>query len=1144
MATTNNRQTNLFAVEDWKKLYTTFSEADFQAYDFETIRKVMVDYLRTYYAEDYNDFIESSEFIALVDLIAFQAQSLAFRTDLNARENFLDTAERKDSVLRLVKQLNYIPNRNKAANGLLKIQSISTSESVFDYSSNNLARSSIIWNDPSNPDWSTQFSLIFNAALASGQRVGKPFASKNLNGITTEQYNISVPNSVQAIFPFTTTINDVTTPFEIISASITNTDAVSENDPGNFGNFGLLYQNDGRGNASPNTGYFMFFKQGTTYNYDMALSDKIPNRVASINYENVNNEDIWLYELENGVIGSQWTKIPNIIGSNAIYNSTARGIRTLFSVATRSNDQIDLVFGDDTFANIPLGNFRTYFRVSNGLTYRISPADMVGVTIVVPYVSKSGKPERLTIVGTLQYTVSNSSRRDLIQEIKDKAPQNFYTQGRMVNGEDYNTLPYTTYADIVKVKSVNRYSSGISRSLDVIDPTGKFSSTDLFASDGGFYKNTTKKTTTFTYASRNDVLRIIESVVHPVIASKATKHFYYENWSPINLNSTYQWLRQTDDTSTCTGFVAYATDATATVKIGPYTSSSLQYLLVNSLIRFTTPAGYYFDSSNSIVAGNPSLPGDRTDIWATIQNQIGDGSTPIYLAGREIGGVTISTSVPTGALVAEVYAPFTTNFSTSLINTMATYILNNIDFALRYDYIQTVNADPWTIISNNNVNITGAFDLTTAGTSSDSSWLLMFKTDGIRYFLSYRGLDYIFSSTNSVRFLNTNPNPVYDTKTNKLVQDNVKILQSNLDNTGSLKLSRDVSLQIYQNAVESDGYVDSTKVQVTFPTGPNSDLPLDPTIFSTVVGTANNTYVFYQQYVDYDNLIRYQLLDSGSINYSYSTKTAIDAVRNNFPVGRIFYAYASTDATQMFFQIASTGSANYLVNVTSEYQAFIGRQDLMFQYRHNSSDNRRIDPASSNLIDCYILTRSYDEAYRQYITDYTGTLASPVPVDSVTLNNTYNQLQELKMISDEMILNSGVYKPLFGSKAADALQGTFQVVKNPSSSISDNELKSKVVEQINSYFSLDNWDFGNTFYFSELSAFLHTKLGMYLSSVILIPSSPNSVFGDLYEVRSQPNEILISGATVENIQVVSGVYIGINRSGVSTILTSQITTGV
>lgn len=60
------RQTNLFAAEDWKKLYTTFSDADFQSYDFETIRKMMVDYLKTYYAEDFNDFTESSEYIALL----------------------------------------------------------------------------------------------------------------------------------------------------------------------------------------------------------------------------------------------------------------------------------------------------------------------------------------------------------------------------------------------------------------------------------------------------------------------------------------------------------------------------------------------------------------------------------------------------------------------------------------------------------------------------------------------------------------------------------------------------------------------------------------------------------------------------------------------------------------------------------------------------------------------------------------------------------------------------------------------------------------------------------------------------------------------------------------------------------------------
>jgi len=78
----STRQSNLFAAEDWKKVYETFREADFQSYDYETIRKSMVDYLRNYYPEDFNDFIESSEYIALIDLIAFLGQSLSFRADL------------------------------------------------------------------------------------------------------------------------------------------------------------------------------------------------------------------------------------------------------------------------------------------------------------------------------------------------------------------------------------------------------------------------------------------------------------------------------------------------------------------------------------------------------------------------------------------------------------------------------------------------------------------------------------------------------------------------------------------------------------------------------------------------------------------------------------------------------------------------------------------------------------------------------------------------------------------------------------------------------------------------------------------------------------------------------------------------------
>ena len=128
----NTRQNSLLVTEDWKKIYQTFQEADFTSYDFETLRKSMIDYLRLYYPEDFNDFTESSEFIALIDLIAFMGQSLAFRTDINSRENFIDTAERRDSILKLARLISYNPKRNINSSGYLKSDSVSSTETLYD----------------------------------------------------------------------------------------------------------------------------------------------------------------------------------------------------------------------------------------------------------------------------------------------------------------------------------------------------------------------------------------------------------------------------------------------------------------------------------------------------------------------------------------------------------------------------------------------------------------------------------------------------------------------------------------------------------------------------------------------------------------------------------------------------------------------------------------------------------------------------------------------------------------------------------------------------------------------------------------------------------------------------------------------------
>ena len=55
------RQNSLLVNQDWTKIYQTFTNADFTSYDFETLRNSMINYLKTYYPETFNDFLESSE---------------------------------------------------------------------------------------------------------------------------------------------------------------------------------------------------------------------------------------------------------------------------------------------------------------------------------------------------------------------------------------------------------------------------------------------------------------------------------------------------------------------------------------------------------------------------------------------------------------------------------------------------------------------------------------------------------------------------------------------------------------------------------------------------------------------------------------------------------------------------------------------------------------------------------------------------------------------------------------------------------------------------------------------------------------------------------------------------------------------------
>ena len=176
-----DRQNRLLLAEDWKRVYQSYKNAEFKSYDFDTIRRTMIQYIRQNYPEDFNDYIESSEYLALIDLISYLGQNLAFRTDLNARENFLETADRRDSILRLARLISYNPTRNQCANGLMKVVSVSTTENVVDSNNLNLSGQTVSWNDAGNTNWNEQFTKVLNASLAENEKFGNPVKLENID---------------------------------------------------------------------------------------------------------------------------------------------------------------------------------------------------------------------------------------------------------------------------------------------------------------------------------------------------------------------------------------------------------------------------------------------------------------------------------------------------------------------------------------------------------------------------------------------------------------------------------------------------------------------------------------------------------------------------------------------------------------------------------------------------------------------------------------------------------------------------------------------------------------------------------------------------------------------------------------------------
>ena len=112
---------------------------------------------------------------------------------------------------------------------------------------------------------------------------------------------------------------------------------------------------------------------------------------------------------------------------------------------------------------------------------------------------------------------------------------------------------------------------------------------------------------------------------------------------------------------------------------------------------------------------------------------------------------------------------------------------------------------------------------------------------------------------------------------------------------------------------------------------------------------------------------------------------------------------------------------------------------------------------------------------------------------------------------------------LFGPTADEQNQAVFRVIKIPGATYTDNQIKSEIINAVTEYFNINNWDFGETFYYSELAAYVHSRLSTQISSVVIVPKDAEAKFGDLFQIRAATNELFFSTATVNQVEIVTGL---------------------
>lgn len=795
------RQSSLLAAEDYLKVFQSFKEINFTKYDFDGIRASMLAYVQKHYPEDFNDYVESSELIVIIDLLAYLTTSLSMRTDLNSRENFLDTAERRESVVRLAQMLSYNAKRNLPAAGLMRIKAVSTSETIYDSRGRNIADTTIYWDDPSNIDAIEQFTDVLNGAFSSSNQFGKPVKSGIIATAQTSLYSINTAPSTLNTYSINLTINNESLPFNVVNPDFVDNGFFFERHPDPADLFHLIHVNDGQGVGSINNGFFVQIKQGELKSETFNFADPVPNRILELGANNVNEQDVYFQEIDQaGNVIEAWTKVPTDLGSNIVYNDIDLSNRKIYSEITKLKDNVDLKFSDGIYGEIPKGLYRAWYRTSANKNIVVRPENASNINLSIDYIGKDLLNHTLVLSVSLEHTITNSAPSESTEEIKRRAPQVYYAQNRMVNAEDYNVFPLNRGNEIEKIHAVNRTYAGHSRYIDINDPTGSTQSLDLTADDGTIYiDNNSKPSQTFNI-KRNitdntvDLLGIRDLFANqmaPFINNFRLRNFYYLSYSAhsdvtVSIDNAgsdepVKWETKPILSANNTGFIYAGSLSAPSVLTNVNSNNGGNHLHVGTALTFVDPNNDSNRMFTNIVSINRNgLPSSReTNGPVTLSQAVPRGwvlDKIIPTVNLDLAYVMDDIAYDDDNLIQKIYSTNGVTESTETLGiSIITAIKDKKTFGMYLDYSTGVTEGVWTYYA-------GALSSTASWDENIDSrkWLVLFKTiDDNTYEVTTRGDKMVFESFKQCRFFFDPDNLAIDVYTGRAVHDQIYITEQN-----------------------------------------------------------------------------------------------------------------------------------------------------------------------------------------------------------------------------------------------------------------------------------------------------------------------------------------------------------------------------